>query len=158
FTQLNAQLAGLGVDGWVAELSHMQAVGMDTIIVQYSRYGDVSYFPTGQDDAAAAADPADTRPPTATIGTPARRAPAGTTARRLRVTVTPDSREWTMIPEVRIIGGGENIAAGLGYALEPSPAGNYLDPDATTGGKLTDGFANFAWSDMVGWQHPGDRI
>src|SRR5690606_4112896 len=53
---------------------------------------------------------------------------------------------------------GTNVAAGLGYRLTPQPAGNYLDPDAATGGKLTDGFANFAWSDMVGWQHPGDRI
>lgn len=63
-----------------------------------------------------------------------------------------------MIPEVRVISGGENVAASLGYKVTPAPAGNYLDPDAATGGKLTDGFANFAWSDMVGWQNPGDRI
>ena len=63
-----------------------------------------------------------------------------------------------MIPEVRVNSGGSNAAAGLGYTLTPAPAGNYLDPDAASGGKLTDGFANFAWSDMVGWQNPGDRI
>lgn len=158
FTQLNAQLAGLGTEGWVAELEHMQAVGMDTLIVQYSRYGDVSYFPTAQEGEEAATEPADPLPPTETLGTLAWSPPAGTTARHLRITVTPDSREWTMIPEIRVLSGGENVAAGLGYALQPAPAGNYLDPDAATGGKLTDGFANFAWSDMVGWQLPGEQI
>ncbi len=157
FTQLNAQLAGLGVDGWVTELSHMQALGMDTLIVQYSRYGDVSYFPTGE-AADERSEPADPLPPTETLGTLAWQAPATTTARHLRITITPNSREWTMVPEVRVISGGENVAAGLGYALEPAPAGNYLDPDAATGGKLTDGYANFAWADMVGWQHPGEQI
>src|SRR5690606_20803150 len=107
---------------------------------------------------AEATEAADALPPTETLGTLAWAAPATATARYLRITVEPNSREWTMIPEVRVLSGGENVASGLGYALQPAPAGNYLDPDAATGGKLTDGFANFAWADMVGWQLPGERI
>src|SRR5690554_3937925 len=155
FVQLNAQLTALGTDGWVSELSHMHDIGMDTIIVQYSRYGDVTYYPTGL--AADAGDSADL-PPTESLGTLIWVAPAGTTARYLRVSVTPDSREWTMMPEIRVLSGDQNIAAGSGYALSPAPAGNYLDPEVASGGKLTDGFANFAWSDMVGWQNAGDVI
>jgi hypothetical protein len=171
FVQLNGQLAAMDDDAWLAELDHMRAIGMDTIIIQYSRYGEVSYFPAGADAAAGAGDaPAaagagaageqagPALPPSETIGVLTWQAPAGATAQHLRLTVTPNSREWTMIPEVRVLSGGTNIAAGLAYRVTPPPAGNYLDPDAATGGKLTDGFANFAWSDMVGWQNPGDRI
>jgi len=159
FVQLNGQLASLDEDAWLQELDHMLAIGMDTLIIQYSRYGDVSYYPTGSaatDAAAENAGPA--LPPTETIGTLTWRAPAGTTAQHLRLTVTPNSSEWTMIPEIRVLAGGANLVAGFGYRVTPPPAGNYLDPDAATGGKLTDGLANFAWSDMVGWQNPGDRI
>lgn len=156
FVQLNGQLAGMDEAAWLQELDHMRAIGMDTLIIQYSRYGEVSYFPTAAETAAPTAGPA--LPPSETIGTLTWEAPQGASATHLRITVTPNSREWTMIPEVRIISGGENVATGLGYKVNPAPAGNYLDPDAATGGKLTDGFANFAWSDMVGWQNPGDRI
>lgn len=159
FVQLNGQLAALSEEQWAQELGYMREIGMDTVIVQYSRYGDMAYFPTSDAASAAAADESAVQlPPNESIGTLTWRAPAGATARHVRIEVQPDSREWTMIPELRILSGGENVAAGLGYSLTPAPAGNYLDPDARSGGKLTDGFANFAWSDMVGWQHPGDRI
>ena len=155
FVQLNAQLTALGPDGWISELSHMRDIGMDTLIVQYSRYGDVTYYPTG---VTTGTGDSDELPPTESMGTLTWAAPAGTTARYLRVSVTPNSREWTMMPEIRVISGEQNIAAGSGYALSPAPSGNYLDPGAASGGKLTDGFANFAWSDMVGWQHAGEAI
>jgi len=157
FVQLNGQLVAMDEAQWLQELDHMRAIGMDTLIIQYARYGDVSYFPTG-DAAPADEGSGPTLPPSETIGTLTWQAPSGTTAQHLRVTVTPNSREWTMIPEVRVLSGGTNVVAGLGYRVTPAPAGNYLDPDAATGGKLTDGFANFAWSDMVRWQNPGDRI
>ncbi|HEX7004579.1 MAG TPA: DUF4434 domain-containing protein [Trueperaceae bacterium] len=158
FVQLNNQLANLGEDGWLAELSYMQAVGMDTVIVQYSRYGGVSYFPAvdpGNDDTS---ESTEVLPPDESIATLRWVAPAELRARHLRVSVVPDSREWTMIPEIRVLNGEENIVAGRGYTVEPAPAGNYLDPEAGSGGKLTDGLANFAWSDMVGWQNPGKQI
>ena len=162
FVQLNGQLAAMDEAAWLQELDHMRAIGMDTLIIQYSRYGDVSYFPAGDagaaEDAGAGEPAGPSLPPSETLGTLTWTAPAGITTQHLRLTVTPNSREWTMIPEVRINAGGTNLVAGLGYSLTPPPAGNYLDPDAATGGKLTDGFANFAWSDMVGWQNPGDRI
>ena len=157
FVQLNAQLAALGPAGWAAELTLMQAIGFNTVIVQYSRYGDTTYFPStaqvgGPPPAAAAL------PPDESVARLAWTAPAGASARYLRLTVTPASREWTMIPELRVLSGGSNVAAGLGYELTPAPAGTYLDPDAGHGGKLTDGLANFAWADMVGWQNPGEQI
>ena len=147
---------------WLQELDHMRAIGMDTLIIQYSRYGDVTYFPTAADagateDGAAGEPSGSTLPPSETLGTVTWTAPAGITTQHVRLTVTPNSREWTMIPEVRINSGGTNVVAGLVTGSRHT-RGNYLDPDATTGGKLTDGLANFAWVDMVGWQNPGDRI
>lgn len=156
FVQLNGQLAAMSEEQWLQELDYMRAIGMDTLIVQYSRYGDVTYYRAAAVETAPRSGPA--LPPSETIGTLTWNAPAGTTTRHLRLTVTPDSREWTMIPEVRVLSGQTNVAAGLGYKVSPPPAGNYLDPTAATGGKLTDGLANFAWADMVGWQNPGDRI
>ncbi len=157
FVQLNAQLAALGPAGWHDEITHMQAIGMDTIIVQYAQYGDRSYFkaPAALDGAP---PPASTLPPNESVAKLMWVAPAKMTARHLRVTVRPNSREWTMMPEVQILDGDENIAAGRGYTVDPQPAGNYLDPDAAVGGKLTDGYSNFAWTDMVGWQSPGEAI
>ncbi len=157
FVQFDYQLATLGEDGWRAELERMRSVGFDTLIVQYSRYGEVSYFPTvaaipGAPPAAA------TLPPNESIATLAWQAETPAKATHVRVVVTPSSKEWTMIPEVRVLDNGRNVVAGRGYALTPGPSGTYLDPNAATGGKLTDGSANFAWSDMVGWQLPAGEI
>lgn len=157
FVQFDNQLAMLGEDGWRAELTDMHSVGLDTLIVQYSRYGEVSYFPTAT-TIPGAPPPASTLPPNESIATLAWQADAPAKATRLRIVVTPNSKEWTMIPEVSVLYQGRNIVAGRGYALTPGPSGTYLDPDAAAGGKLTDGSANFAWSDMVGWQLPGGEI
>jgi len=157
FVQLNAQLAALGPEGWLEELDLMQAVGFDTLIVQYARYGDVSYFPTAT-ALEGAPPPAAALPMNESVAELTWTAPPGSTARFIRIAVTPNSREWTMVPEVRVLSGGTNVASGKGYSLSPAPSGTYLDPQADTGGKLTDGLANFAWSDMVGWQNPGDLI
>ncbi|MCC6311120.1 MAG: DUF4434 domain-containing protein [Trueperaceae bacterium] len=157
FVQLNYQLAMLGEDGWRAELEHMRSVGFDTLIVQYARYGEVSYFPTIA-AIPGAPPPAAALPPNESIATLAWQADAPAKATHLRILVTPNSKEWTMIPEVRVLDQGRDVVAGRGYVLTPGPSGTYLDPDAATGGKLTDGSANFAWSDMVGWQSPGGEI
>lgn len=157
FVQLDGQLAALGPDGWRQELGYMRDLGFDTLIVQYSRYGEVSYYRAADPDPGAP-PPARRLPPDESLSELVWRAPAPLPARFVRVTVTPNSREWTMIPEVRVMAGPDDVSAGLGYTLAPAPAGNYLDPDAAKGGKLTDGLANFAWADMVGWQNPGDRI
>ncbi len=157
FVQFNYQLATLGADGWRAELADMRAVGFDTLIVQYSRYGEVSYFPTAT-TVPGAPPPASTLPPNEAIATLAWQADAPAQATHLRIVVAPNSKEWTMIPEVRVLDQGRNVVAGRGYALTPAPSGTYLDPNAATGGKLTDGSANFAWQDMVGWQLPGGEI
>gem|GEM_PF-569512 len=154
FVQLNSQLAAMDADAWRQELGWMHAIGMDTVIVQYARYGEVHYFPVAD---AAAADPA-ALPPNESIATLAWSPDATLPLRHLRIVVQPNSREWTMIPELRVFAGGENVAAGLGYRTAPAPDARYPDPDAAQGGKLTDGRANFAWPDMVGWAHPGDRI
>lgn len=156
FIQLNGQLAAMDEQQWLQELDYMAAIGMDTLIVQYSRYGEVVYHLTEPVAAAPAGGPA--LPPTETIGTLTWHAPAGASATHLRITVSPNSREWTMIPEIRVFSGTANVVAGMGYKVAPPPAGNYLDPSAASGGKLTDGLANFAWSDMVGWQNPGERV
>ena len=150
FVQLNSQLAGMSADGWLQELGWMQDVGMDTVIVQYARYGEAVYYP----EAEARTPSAGELPPNESIATLTWRAPAGTASRYLRIVAQPNSREWTMVPEVRVFSGGQNVAQGLAYDLAPSPDGRYPDPDAGMGGKLTDGRANFAWSDMVGWVLP----
>jgi hypothetical protein len=154
FVQLNSQLAAMDADGWLQEFGWMRDIGMDTVIVQYARYGEVSYFPT--EDATPAAPAA--LPPNESLATLAWAPEAATATRHLRVVVQPNSREWTMIPELRVFAGGDEVAAGVGYRLVPAPDARYPDPDAAQGGKLTDGRANFAWPDMVGWAHPGDRI
>ena len=154
FVQLNSQLAAMGADGWLQELGWMRDIGMDTVIVQYARYGEVSYFPAAD---AAPVDPG-ALPPNESIATLTWTTDAARAWRHLRIVVRPNSREWTMIPELRVFAGGENAAAGLGYRVAPAPDARYPDPDSAQGGKLTDGRANFAWPDMVGWAHPGDRI
>lgn len=154
FVQLNGQLAGMGADAWLQELTWMHDVGMDTVIVQYARYGEVQYFPSAEAVVAAPAS----LPPNESIATLAWSAEAAATARHLRIVVQPNSREWTMIPELRVFAGGTNVAGGSGYRVAPAPDARYPDPDAAQGGKLSDGRANFAWPDMVGWANPGDRI
>lgn len=154
FVQLNSQLAAMGADAWLQELGWMRDVGMDTVIVQYARYGEVAYFPAAE---AVVASPT-ALPPNESIATLAWEPDAPGAIRHLRIVVQPNSREWTMIPELRVVAGGENVATGLGYRATPPPDARYPDPDAAQGGKLTDGRANFAWPDMVGWAHPGDSI
>lgn len=153
FIQLNGALTGLSQEAWLEELGHMKALGFDTLIIQYSRYGGDSYYRDEDTVPGEAGLPANE-----SIGTMEWQAPEGFETKHLRLTVLPASREWTMIPEVRVLADGSNIAAGLPYRLSPAPAGDYTDPGAHEGGKLTDGAANFAWADMVGWQNPGDRI
>ena len=154
FVQLNNQLAALGSEGWRQELAFMHDIGIDTLIVQYSRYGETSYFPTGE--------PANTSPaplpPNESLAELSWQPSASTSVEHLRLTVEPNSREWTMIAEVRVWVAGENVARGLGYRLVPAVDPRDPDPAAATGGTLTDGRANFAWADMVGWANPGDRI
>src|SRR5690606_33420154 len=99
FVQLNGQLAAMDEAAWLQELDHMRAIGMDTLIIQYSRYGDVSYFPAGDagaaEDAGAGEPAGPSLPPSETLGTLTWTAPAGITTQHLRLTVTPNSREWT---------------------------------------------------------------
>jgi len=155
FIQLNGQLASLGPAGWLEELAWMHDIGMDTVIVQYSRYGETSFLPSDADSAAAVPLQLPANESLASLTwSPA----APESMRHLRITVAPNSREWTMIPEIRVLVAGENIARGRPYTLNPAPDGRYPDPDAARGGKLSDGRANFAWGDMVGWANPGDRI
>lgn len=49
-----------------------------------------------------------------------------------------------------ILGNGFNVSQGKPYTLSPDPSANYPDD----GTKLTDGSANFAWGDMVGFDSP----
>ena len=154
FVQLNGQLAAMGADGWRTELGWMHAIGMDTVIVQYACYGETRYFPTAD----AGPVEASALPPNESIATLTWAPDGAVDARHLRIVVKPNSREWTMIPELRAFADGGNVAAGLGYRVAPVPDARYPDPDAASGGKLTDGRANFAWPDMVGWANPGDRI
>lgn len=154
FIQLDGQLASFDEEAWLQELHHMQAIGFDTVIVQYSRYGVTNYYPV---EGVAAPGPSDL-PPDEGLATLHWQAPSGTNARYLRIEVQPNSREWTMIPELRVHSAGTNIAAGRAYRLSPAPDARYADAQAPGAGKLTDGLANYSWTDMVGWVLPGDRI
>jgi hypothetical protein len=147
FVQLDGQLASFSYDQWEDELSHMAAIGMDTLIVQYSVYGDRYYYPS--------------RYITETSG-PGRDESVneliwrGTArARYVRIVLDPTSVEWTMLAEVTASRNESPISLGSVYSISASPDSRYPDPE---GKKLTDGSANWSWNDMVGWRNPTQPI
>lgn len=88
--------------------------------------------------------------------------------RYVKIEVAPGGDAWTMIAEV-IVGDGaipEGVAApekvmdvseaatvsvGKPYMLIPLPSDSYPDGDSV---KVTDGFARYSWSDMIGFDNP----
>lgn len=76
-------------------------------------------------------------------------------------TVQLRANEWLMLPEVRVLSGGKNIAPECSYTLTPAPttssSGDIPYPD--DGRKLTDGkiAQGFVGGMLVGWQTGEDR-
>jgi len=143
FIQLNGQLASFSEGQWEEELGYMKAIGMDTVIVQYSVYGDHYYYSSKY--AAKASGPGlDESINELTWKGSAR-------ARYVKIVIEPTSVEWTMLTEVTVSRDGAPISPGVEYTISPEPNPKYRDAD---GKKLTDGRANWSWNDMVGWQNP----
>ncbi len=46
FIQLDGQLSQFTEEQWKGELSLMKDIGMDTVIIQYSAYGERFYYPS----------------------------------------------------------------------------------------------------------------
>lgn len=140
FVQLNDGLAKYDRAEWKSELELMRDIGIDTVIIQYSAYGDRFYYPSKyikSDDVA----------PDESIAELVWKGSARTSF--VKVIIEPTSVEWTMIPEVSIKKGEEVVSLNKPYTTNPEPSQKY-----PANGKLTDGSANYAWGDMVGWQSP----
>lgn len=144
FIQLDGQLSIFSEVQWKTELGFMKAVGMDTVVIQYSAYGERYYYPSkymkttelGQDESLAEL-----------LWKGSGR------ARYVRVIIEPTSVEWTMIAEIAITKDGSPISIGDSYSIKPT-----ADPAYPDDNKLTDGSANYSWGDMVGWKNPPEPI
>ena len=145
--QLNGQLASFSEGEWETELGYMKAIGMDTLIVQYSVYGKHYYYPSKY--AVKASGPGQDESINELVWKGTAR------ARYVKVEIKPTSVEWTMLAEVSVSRKGELVSSGAGYTVSPSPDPKYPDP---AGKKLTDGSANWSWNDMVGWSNPVQPI
>lgn len=144
FVQLDGRLAQFDETQWMNELSLMKEVGMDTVVIQYSAYGDRFYYPSRYMKT-------DEIAPDESIAELLWRGSART--RFVRVVIEHTSVEWTLIPEVSVLKGSEVLSLGKAYTVDPT-----AHPSYPSNGKLTDGSANYSWGDMVGWQNPGKKI
>jgi len=141
FFQLGNRMMTMGADEWDEELSEFGNLGMDTIIVQYSAYNDVYYFPSKYEDVEDGSLPDEALIDVVWEGTEK--------CDELNVKITRDKEvEWIIFPEIEIYSNGKNIASGLEYEIRPKPSANYPDQDR----KLVDGSEVFSWGTMVGWQ------
>lgn len=144
FIQLDGQLSQFGEEQWHDELSLMKDIGMDTVIIQYSAYGERFYYPSKYMKT-------DEISPDESIAELVWSGSART--RFVKIMIEPTSSEWTMIPEITVRKGTEVLSQGKSYTVDPQESPNY-----PSNGKLTDGVADYAWGAMVGWQYPKKRI
>jgi len=144
FIQLDGQLSQFGEDQWHDELTLMKEIGMDTVIIQYSAYGERFYYPSRYMKT-------DEISPDESIAELVWSGSART--RFVKIVIEPSSAEWTMIPEVTVKKGTEVMSLGKSYSVDPQASPNY-----PSDGKLTDGVADYAWGAMVGWQYPKKPI
>jgi len=144
FIQLDGQMARFGSEDWNKELERMQRIGIDTIIIQYSAYGDRFYYPSQY------AQTEDSIPDESLFEL----VWTGTARTRyIKVRIDPTSVEWTMIAEVSVKSQEKTVSVGKPFFLSPD-----AHPQYPAGQKITDGRANYSWADMVGWQFPGKPI
>ncbi len=144
FIQLDGQMARFGLEDWSQELERMQRIGIDTIIIQYSAYGDRFYYPSQY------AKTEDSIPDESLFEL----AWSGSARTRfVKVRIEPTSVEWTMIAEVLVKNQEKPVSVGKPFTLSPN-----AHPQYPAESKITDGRANFVWADMVGWQFPGRPI
>lgn len=145
FFQIDGTIMALSDAQMLAELGAMKAVGMDKVIIQYTRYDGEYYFPV---DGRAAATPF---PDESFVDMPWK---GSAKYRYLKITIQRDPGiEWIISPEIEIMSGGKNIAAESKYKKVPIPVEQYSDE----GRKLVDGKFSRSWADQVGWQFK-DRI
>ncbi len=144
FIQLDGELARFGVDQWELELGYMKELGIDTVIIQYSAYGDRFYYPSRYMKTGEIA-------PDESIAELVWK--GSVRARYVRIIIEPTSVEWTMIPEITIFSGGTPVSIGADYTAQPEASERY-----PSNGKLTDGVATYSWGSMVGWQLPSEPI
>ncbi|MEW6227879.1 MAG: DUF4434 domain-containing protein [Bacillota bacterium] len=147
FIQIDNDIANWTAERWGRELDAMHAVGMDLIVIQYVGSGRTMYYPSRLADREALPDES--------VQELVWQGKSPFSARCVRVEISPSAKQWTMLAELSIYtSDGKNVAAGKPYTLDPSPSGNYQDPRAATGGKVTDGSFKFSWGDMVGFEYP----
>ena len=144
FIQLDGQLSQFTEEQWKGELSLMKDIGMDTVIIQYSAYGERFYYPSKYMKT-------DEISPDESIAELVWR--GSTRTRFVKIVIEPTSKEWTMIPEITVKKGGEILSVGRAYTVDPQ-----ANPSYPSDGKLTDGAADYAWGAMVGWQYPEKPI
>jgi len=141
FFQLGNRMMTMEANDWDEELSKFKDLGMDTIIVQYSAYNDVYYYPSMYEDIEDGSLPDESLIDVVWEGTEK--------CDELNIKINRDKEvEWVIFPEIEIYSNGKNIASELEYEIRPRPASNYSDQ----GRKLVDGIEAFSWGAMVGWQ------
>ncbi len=141
FFQLGNRMMAMGADEWDEEISEFSDLGMDTIIVQYSAYNDVYYYPSKYEDIEDGSLPDESLIDVVWEGIEK--------CDELSVKITKDKEvEWVIFPEIEIYSNGKNIASELEYEMRPRPSANYPDQER----RLVDGSEAFSWGAMVGWQ------
>jgi len=144
FIQLDGQLSQFVEEQWHDELFLMKDIGMDTVIIQYSAYGERFYYPSKYMKT-------DEISPDESIAELVWKGSART--RFVKIVIEPTSSEWIMIPEISVKEGTKVLSLGKTYTVDPQASPNY-----PSDGKLSDGAADYAWGAMVGWQYPKKPI
>lgn len=143
FIQLDSLSKNYTLQEWEREIGYMSAIGIDTILIQYSRYGETFYFPSKY--------AVNEKLPDESLLELS--IPINKSTDALKIQIPCTSREWTLISEVRIISESKNIAPDSSYTFDTQPSPKYPD-----NGKIVDGKTQFSWSNMVGWDYPGKTV
>ena len=143
FIQLDSILNNYSEEDWEREIGYMKDIGIDTIVVQYSRYGDNFYYPSKYSK--------DEELPDESLLDLS--VDVNENSRYLKIQIPCTSREWTLITEIEIISNSSNIAPDSIYEFNVEPSKKYPDD-----GKIVDEKSQYSWNSMVGWDYPGKMI
>ena len=143
FIQLDSILSNYSESEWNQEIGYMKDIGIDTIIIQYSKYGDNYYYPSKY---AKEEEFPDESILTLSVD-------INKNTRFLKIQIPCTSREWTLITEIEIFSGSKNIAPDSAYTFSVEPSKSYPD-----NGKIIDENSQYNWGSMVGWDYPGKTV
>jgi hypothetical protein len=142
FFQINGAIANMNYDEMYKELESMRNIGMDTIIVQYSAYNDVYYYPSKYKETSDELFADESLTSISWNGK--------VRSRYVKISLeVPAGIEWVITPEIQVMYDSKTVLEGCSYTVNPNPASQYSDAN----NKLIDGKFRYSWEDMVGWQN-----